>query len=65
MDSGTRTSCPLCGRPRTPADARGVEWSSSHTPAGARFTCGPCTRDRLTDIECGLPLDPAELPASA
>ncbi|TCK22717.1 hypothetical protein [Pseudonocardia endophytica] len=54
MDLVTRTSCPHCGRPRTADDARGLDWSSTHTPDGVGFLCGPCTRDRLTEIECGL-----------
>ncbi|ALE73206.1 hypothetical protein Ae168Ps1_0954 [Pseudonocardia sp. Ae168_Ps1] len=50
--------CPLCSRPRTTADARGLAWSSHHGPHGVVFVCGPCTRTHLFDLETGL-LDPA------
>ena len=54
----TILGCTLCSRPRTPADARGPDWSSHHGPAGVVYVCGPCTRTHLLDLECGL-LDPA------
>ncbi|ANY09523.1 hypothetical protein [Pseudonocardia sp. HH130630-07] len=53
----TLSGCPLCSRPRTPADARGLAWSSHHGPSGVGYVCGPCTRSGLADLECGL-LDP-------
>lgn len=65
MDPVTRMSCPLCGRPHTPADARGLAWSSRHTPGGVTWTCGPCTRTYLLEIESGLPVEQMDLPASA
>ncbi|MFG1634665.1 hypothetical protein [Pseudonocardia alni] len=54
----TIPSCPLCSRPRTPADVRGLAWSSHDGPTGTVYVCGPCTRVQLVDLECGL-LDPA------
>ncbi|MEU6699361.1 hypothetical protein [Pseudonocardia sp. NPDC046786] len=60
----TILGCPLCTRPRTAADIHGLEWSSHHGPGGVVFVCGPCTRARLVDLECGL-LDPARASAPA
>ncbi|RZT86170.1 hypothetical protein EV383_3059 [Pseudonocardia sediminis] len=65
MDPVTRSSCPLCGRPHTPADARGLGWSSEHTPTGVVWICGPCTRVHLVEIETGLPVRPLDLRAVA
>lgn len=59
----TTTSCPLCARRRTAAEARGLTWSSQHGPGGVvAWLCHDCTRDRLFEIEAQLPLDP---PAAA
>jgi hypothetical protein len=45
-------SCPACARPRTPADAAGLEWSSQHEPDGrVSWVCPTCTRDQLWRIE--------------
>ncbi|MBW0105727.1 hypothetical protein [Pseudonocardia sp. KRD291] len=65
MDHVTRTSCPLCARPHTPADARGLGWSSEHSATGTAWVCGSCTRAHLVEIETGLPVQRLDLPATA
>lgn len=64
MDSTSaahRAPCPLCARPRTEADARGLDWSSEHRPDGSvRWVCGPCTRAQLWRIEAMLAPEAAE-----
>ena len=51
------TTCPLCARPRSAADARGLAWSGEHGPGGtASWICPECTRDRLMEIETQLAL---------
>jgi hypothetical protein len=53
------TTCPLCARPRTADDVRGVAWSSQHEPDGSiLWLCPDCTRHRLPEIEAHLPLTP-------
>jgi hypothetical protein len=53
----TATACPCCRAPRTPADVRGVLWSSERGPDGTlRWVCPGCTRAALADIEAGLPV---------
>jgi hypothetical protein len=47
--------CPLCGRPRTPAEAAGLTWSSQHEADGSiTFICPTCTRAQLWRIEAML-----------
>jgi hypothetical protein len=47
--------CPLCSRPRTPADAAGLAWSSQHEADGSiTFICPTCTRAQLWRIEAML-----------
>lgn len=58
--------CRVCGRPRTVLDIRGLDWTSEHAPDGTvSWVCAPCTRANLFEIETGLPLSAARLPASA
>ena len=61
MDAtSTLGACPCCARPRTVADARGLEWSSEHVTDGTVvYTCGDCTRDQLWRIEALLAPEPA------
>jgi hypothetical protein len=47
--------CPGCDRPRTESDARGLAWSSHHTPDGVGYLCPGCTRSDIAQIEVGLP----------
>jgi hypothetical protein len=53
-------SCPLCARPRTAADERGLAWSSVHERDGSVcWLCPDCTRSRLAEIETfGVPARP-------
>jgi hypothetical protein len=45
-------TCPLCARPRTAADVRGLAWSSIHDrDGGVRWLCPGCTRGQLPEIE--------------
>jgi hypothetical protein len=45
----------LCSRPRTPADATGLAWSSQHEADGSiTFICPTCTRAQLWRIEAML-----------
>jgi hypothetical protein len=61
MDS----TCPLCTRPRTPADAAGLAWSSQHGPDGSpTWICPTCTRAALWRIETLLAVAPPVAPAS-
>lgn len=47
--------CPLCSRPRTPADVAGLAWSSQHELDGSiTFICPTCTRAQLWRIEAML-----------
>jgi hypothetical protein len=57
-------SCRSCARPRTPADAAGLSWSSQHEPDGRiSWICPDCTRDQLWRIEALLGVGPAAVPA--
>jgi hypothetical protein len=57
-------SCPACARPRTPADAAGLGWTSQHEPGGrVSWICPDCTREQLWRIEALL--DVAELGVEA
>ena len=59
------TTCPLCARPRTAADARGLAWSSEHDRHGAvSWICPSCTRSRLIEIETLVPLVALDGPAT-
>ncbi|WP_214365920.1 hypothetical protein [Pseudonocardia sp. H11422] len=56
-DIATQSPCPLCARPRTAADIRGLEWSSQHESDGRiTWICGSCTRVMLWRIEALLPV---------
>ncbi|RTL66768.1 MAG: hypothetical protein EKK42_15325 [Pseudonocardiaceae bacterium] len=59
-------ACPHCARPRTAADARGLEWSSEHFADGTVVhTCGACTRAQLWRIEALLAPEPVLADARA
>jgi hypothetical protein len=56
-------SCPACARPRTPADAAGLAWSSQHAPDGRiSWICPDCTRAQLWRIEALLEVRPVAVP---
>ncbi|MCW0212854.1 MAG: hypothetical protein OJJ54_05815 [Pseudonocardia sp.] len=66
MDIAKPAYCPSCARIRTVADARGLEWSSHHSPGGTvSWLCGPCTRDSVFEIETGQALIRAAYSVSA
>jgi len=51
--------CPLCARPRTTDDVRGLAWSSQHEPDGTvTWICDRCTRAELWRIEFAMPVTP-------
>ena len=59
------TTCPLCGRPRSAPDARGLAWSSEHGPGGTvSWICPSCTRGQLIEIETLVPLVALDGPAT-
>jgi ribosomal protein L37AE/L43A len=58
-------SCPACARPRTPADAAGLAWSSQHEPDGrTSWICPDCTREQLWRIEALLGVERIAAPAA-
>jgi hypothetical protein len=59
------SSCTLCSTHRTPADIRGLAWSSHHVGGAVRWVCGPCTRTYVFEFETNLPVLPARFPVSA
>jgi hypothetical protein len=62
----TTRPCPLCARPRTAADAAGLEWSSQHEPDGTFTWIRPtCTRAQLWRIEALLRVASPTAPAAA
>jgi hypothetical protein len=66
MDIAKPAHCPSCARPRTAADARGLEWSTHHGPDGTvSWLCGPCTRNALFEIETGEVVTRSSYPRSA
>jgi hypothetical protein len=55
--AGAGGPCPLCARPRSADDARGVAWSSRHGFDGTvTWICGRCTRAELWRVESTLPV---------
>jgi hypothetical protein len=65
MQTTQTTSCPLCARPRTPADVAGLEWSSQHEPDGSTtWICPTCTRAQLWRIEALLSVATPTAPAA-
>ncbi|HXV92837.1 MAG TPA: hypothetical protein VD813_06035 [Pseudonocardia sp.] len=60
------STCPLCARPRTPEDARGLAWSSQHELDGSvTWICPTCTRAQLWRIEALLAVASPTAPAAA
>jgi hypothetical protein len=63
--AGARLPCPLCARPRTDDDVRGLEWSSQHDDDGSRtWICPTCTRAQLWRIEAMLAVATRTAPAA-